>query len=372
MRAIVVAVVAAAMLGFPSSSALSVVPPPDEPPNPDKDVLMVYVNNIENLMEPDSPIGQGGSASQCRGEWTDLIYHMTRYGPPDLFLVQQVDANQVDELVTTMNTLLLSTSVPVSDRYKAVKAENNPEETQEPCPAKSGQTNAIIYLAKRLSLVTNFSWQVRADMNGDGACPANELNESDRTRAVFAKFTDRLTTGSGRTVAAVSIHWPKGDKGRPCADENAIFTSDQLKTSSSSLQIWGGDANVSDLDTSNSWRSWYQNTVNGDLSGSLKFRDAIYDHCKGSTDGSQTQIKNCAQSQNWTASGPDERYDFLFGRIGSSTKPFVNYENTVTFNEADEDAALYLDPPDEQHYGLDYSLHRAVRARIHYCTTDSC
>lgn len=356
MRHLSVAVLAAALLGFPASATASV--------NNNTGFLQVFTNNIENLMTETSE----GPADDCKGEWTDLIYYMEQWETPDLFLVQQVNVDQLAELVDKMNNELLP-GAPVADQYAGLIATTNISPDSDPlCDAKEFQTNAIIYRKGRLSLLTGSvtTWQPKRDSNGNGTCGVNDaLNTASRTLTIAAKFTDRLDTT--RTVSAASIHWPiQENGGLPCAADNATRVANELSTLGGSLRIWGGDANVADLDSSNVWRTWYDDTVNGDLGGTLNYRDVIWDHCEESTDGTPSEIKNCTGTVNWTASGPNKRWDFLFARRSSTGLPFIGNEATVTFNQADDAA------PQPNNTGLDYSNHRAVHARVWYCTTNSC
>ncbi|MGH3646773.1 MAG: hypothetical protein ACRDTM_06320 [Micromonosporaceae bacterium] len=298
--------------------------------------LQVYANNVENLETVNA---------YCPGDWQDLVYYMKGYETsPDLFLVQQV-ANRAE-----LNTLVSAMTDRLAGVYAGVLAVSQPERMNSPCGSeKAYQTNAIIYRTGRFNLVSTSTWQSDAQTSSGGC--AN--NSQDRTINLRARLWDKI---AGKYVTAASIHWPTSAMdGPPCASENAREAAAAVSASGGSLLIWGGDANITDQ-SSGSWRSWYTR-ANGDLGGSLGYRDALYDHCRESS----SNVKSCLLD-NWTISG-SRRIDFLFARKGSGGMPFTGAEHTVTFNEGD---AADIEFTGNDRTDRDYSDHRAVRARIHY------
>jgi len=313
--------------------------------NPNAKYLQVYDNNVENLLT---------AAETCAGDWQDLIHYMvSQSNAPDLFLVQQVDEAKLKTLVAKMEDLLgLDYAWVISNRLAG--------DTIEKCNGeKQVQRNAIIYRTGRLAPVSGstVSWQSRSEVGG--SCV---LNDQDRTVAVRMTFNDKLNTG--KTVTAASLHWATAaSDGPPCAEINATEAAAQVAKPNSSLTIMGGDTNITDLNTSNGWRPWYSK-INGDLGGSLGFRDVIYDDCRETTDGSANAIKACLP---WTLVDTDRRIDFLFGKLPGGKLPFIGSEHTITFNEGD---AAHKDQTGTDDASLNYSEHRAVMARIHYNTTN--
>jgi hypothetical protein len=314
--------------------------------NPNAKFLQVYDNNVENLLT---------SGATCPGDWQDLIYYMaTQPYAPDLFLVQQISPAELATLLGRLDSQFqlnyggIISDLKVGDKIGKCNGE------------KPVQQNAIIYRTGRLSPVADstVSWQSKHEV--DSACVAND---QDRTVGVRTTFTDLLNTG--KTVTAASVHWATdASTGPPCATTNATEAAAQLAKPGSNLTIMAGDANITDLNSSNEWRPWYAK-MNGDLGGSLGYRDAIYDDCRENTDGTAAAIKACLP---WTLVDTDRRIDFLFGRLANGTQPYVGSEHTITFNEGDA-ADLALTGSDRADLG--YSDHRAVTARIHYKTTNS-
>jgi len=325
-------------VGAASASAAAV--------NPNAKYLQVYDNNVENLLT---------AAETCAGDWQDLIYYMAgQTYAPDLFLVQQVSPAEITTLVAKMNALLPSD-------YSWVMSSPLAGDTIQKCEGeKQTQQNGIIYRMDRLSPVagTTVSWQSRHEV--DGACV---LNDQDRTVGIRKTFTDLLNPG--KTVTAASVHWATAaSDGPPCAEINATEAAAQLAAPGSNLMVMAGDTNITDLNASNGWRPWYSK-INGDLDGSLGYRDVMYDNCREDTDGSASAIKACLP---WTLVDTDRRIDFMFGKLSGGRLPFVGSEHTITFNEGD---AADLAQTGSDNADLSYSEHRAVMARIHYNTTNT-
>lgn len=313
-------------------------------PNNNPEFLQVYVNNVENLER----VNDG-----CPGDWQDLIYYLTlQEFRPDIFLVQQIsDQAQLDEYTSRLSS-------EFGETYAGVIAEEMPDEQNSPCGAqKAHQTNAVIYRTRRFTLISDPDastkrWQSQAH-DGDSCVNNNQA----RTRNVKAMLHDEV---ADRDVTVASIHWPtRRDNwdGPRCAESNAREATVELLEDGygGELLIFAGDANITDA-ASGAFRPWYRG-LNGDLGGSLGYRDAIYDHCADSGG----PIDECL-ADNWTISG-DRRIDFVFARRGDGSRPQMTDGHTVTFNEGDA-ADLEVTGTDRQ--DRSYSDHRAVRVRVHY------
>lgn len=302
--------------------------------NTNANFLQVYVNNVENLQVP---------GAHCPGDWKDLIHYMRSYAvAPDLFLVQQVSNRaELDVLIGQMEDWL-------PGDYDGVMADPSPAPGRFACNGeKDRQTNAIIWRKGRLDLMDTARWQSLDEINDSGRC--NE-NTQPRTLNIRAKFRDRL---NDKLITVASVHWPTlhSGGGVDCATENANKLAQEMDGWDTSLRIWGGDTNITELNESNDWRAWYQQ-MNGDRGGRHGYRDAVYDLCSAGAD----PLKPCLHDN--PTIGNDKRIDYLFARKPSGM-PNVTAAHTVTFNEAD---AASTDP----NPGLNYSDHRAVRARIYY------
>lgn len=302
--------------------------------NTNPNFLQVYVNNVENLQLP---------GAECPGDWKDLIHYMRSYSTaPDLFIVQQVsDRDELDVLIGQMEARL-------PGNYGGVIADPSPAKGTFPCDGeKARQTNAIIWRKGRLELLDSARWQSLDEIKDSGKC---DENTQPRTLNIRAKFRDKL---NDKLITVASVHWPtpKSGGGVVCATENANRLAQAMDSWDTSLRIWGGDTNVTDLNESNGWRAWYER-MNGDRGGKHGYRDAIYDLCSAGND----PIKPCLHDN--ATIGKDKRIDYLFARKQNGM-PKVTAAHTVTFNEADAAS-------DDPHPNLNYSDHRAVRARIYY------
>jgi hypothetical protein len=297
--------------------------------------LMVYNVNYENLPTPNE---------QCAGDWQDLVYSMkAQTYSPDVIIVHQMSgAAQAAQLARFVEDTL-------PGQYASIVAEANPSPMNSPCgPAKDYQTNAIIYRTGRLQPVTGTkeTWQVYKGANG--ACVRN--NQS-RSIGVRMAFTDLI---NGKTVVLGSAHWPTMQDGPAsdpsCAEQNLQLTDARMRdVSGAHLRIWGVDANESDHG-SNGYRDWYKQAM-AQLPSALDYawNDPIYEACAGG--------RSCLED-NWSG-GAGGRIDFLFFNAAAS----ASQGHTVTYNEGDA-AALQFTGADRE--DLNYSGHRAQRARIHY------
>lgn len=312
-------------------------------PNNDPGFLQVYDANVENLPTVDL---------QCPGDWQDLVYYMQlQQYRPDIYVVQQI-SNQ-----TQLNELTQRLSTDFGEKYSGVIAEADPAMGPQQCgPPKYYQTNAIIYRTARLELTLSAdrTWQAQAQ-DSSGNCPNNT---QARTKAVKAMFHDKI---ANKDLTVASLHWPTAaSDGPPCANQNAAEVSTEMTEDGygGSLQIAAGDLNYTDTATSGGtdYRTWYK-SMNGDLGGAYRFRDAVYAGCAASGDPLGTCLAG-----NWTISGT-RRIDFLFARRADGTMPAISAQHTPTFDEGDAaDVTLTGDDRADRNY----SDHRAVTARVHY------
>ncbi|NGN65491.1 hypothetical protein G5C51_16500 [Streptomyces sp. A7024] len=308
-------------------------------PNNDPAFLQAYVNNVENL----PTVGL-----QCPGDWQDLVHYMKlQTYRPDVFVMQQI-SNQ-----TQLNSYTARLSQEFGETYRAVIAEPSPAAMNSPCGApKDHQTNAVIYRTGRFDLKSDPNaetkrWQAQSDESGSCA-----NNDQARTKAVKVRLHDKA---ANKDVTVASVHWPTAASGGPaCAESNAAEAAAELTQDGygGSLLIFGGDANITDLDGA-AYRGWYAKT-NGDLGGSRGYRDGVYAACAGD--------KACL-AKNWTLSGTSRRIDFLFARKGAGGLPATSDAHTVTWDEGDA-ADKQLTGDDRA--DMNYSDHRAVRVRVHY------
>jgi hypothetical protein len=304
--------------------------------NTEPGFLVVYNVNYENLPNP--------SEDPCPGDWQDLIYYMKdQTYSPDVFIVHQMSgAGQAANLAQYMQENL-------PGLYDYVIAEANPDPQASPCgEPKRYQTNAIIYRTGRLEPIagTKDTWQ--ADKGANGACV---LNGQSRSIGVRMAFRDRIT---GKKVILGSTHWPT-DQGGPgsdpgCAEVNIKRTDAKVRgTGTADLIIWGVDSNESDRNSSGDYKQWY-NQANSQVPSTVNYgwNDPIYELCNGG--------QGCL-NDNWTGGGGG-RIDFLFFNSAARSSS----QHTVTYDEGDA-ADRKLTGEDNP---LNYSGHRAVRARIHY------
>lgn len=330
----------------------------DAKPNDAREFLQVYDANVENLPTPDE-----SSPAECAGDWHDLLYYMrTQELKPDLYLVQQLNnQDQLDLLLKRMETHF-------GEKYAGVLAEPNPDATTGgACNTyKKRQTNAVIWRTDRLSLVKSQApgnrWRAQAE---DGTDCVNSTQP--RTMAVKALLHDRV---SGRTVTAASFHWPTMDKGEGCARSNIGELSNELTEDgydtdpthgATDLYVAGGDTNAHDLGEGGApdgeASPWYA-AANGDLNGSLGFRDAVWAGCATTAD------PLACRTSKWTFQGKTKRrIDYVLGRGAGGEPPRITNAVVPTFQDGnDADDALSEDGDNP----LGYSDHHAVGARVHY------
>jgi hypothetical protein len=253
----------------------------------------------------------------------------------------------------------------LSGTYAGVIADPAPSKelvTKACGDEKLFQTNAIIYRVERFQLLRSSAWHSDSDhdpRNGVVECKNN--SDQDRTLNVRAKLYDKV---ADKALTVASVHWPSGRQAGPaCAVKNVLEADARIgaKGYGGALRIFGGDLNISDLTRSGKYRNWYD-YANGDIGAHRhNYRDAIFDDCTERAGG----VKKCLRG-NWTFNhegpGKTRRIDFLFAQTGNGKRPKVGAEATVTFDAADE-AGNHVTGSDNK---LNYSEHRAIRARVHY------
>jgi hypothetical protein len=317
--------------------------------NNDSSMVVAYTINYENLMTP---------SESCKGEYQDLIYWMRdQTYVPDFIIVQQVSGQtQADALASTISGALFAT-------YKAIVAVSSPSSMNSNCPGeKDYQTNAILYRGAFTPSGSKVAFQTYQTVSG-----SEVLNTQDRTISVVQKFID---SRNGKTVSVASTHWVSESSG---GTPNSALRSmkevrNRLSTSAGSLQIWGGDTNMSDLmdatSSASAFRDWYQ-AANGAVASAAgdgtkyAFRDAAYTACSGD--------KAClVASHNTFYTGTNRRIDFLMATKGASMPTMSNNAGkpwTVPFGSAGVARQLYTGADDP---ALNYSEHRSVSAYIYY------
>lgn len=342
--------------------------------NDNADFVQVYVNNIENRQEV-----VDRDADECEeSDWKDLLAYMQeREYMPDIFLVQQVSGSKdVKDLRNEMNNTFEGAG------YQYVIADGDPGPMDgSPCPEKDKQTNAIIYRTTRFTVEAQKTWPSYSR----AGC---EENLQARTENVLAVLDDRR---ADENITVASLHWPSGRAGGHedgCVEKNLRESDEEIRAAStgSLLRIFGGDLNISDMEGDGDYRPWYSE-ANGDVDPTgLRYRDAIYDYCRErALLPIEPLVKVCLRS-NWTfdhGSGDTRRIDFLFAQARDPRGerlpllPLTGAAATVSFDAADRADGENPDNPDDEEAKRDYSEHRAILARIHYCNapivgTDLC
>ncbi len=324
--------------------------------NDDPSKILVYTSNLENLAKAEVAAGDPAS---CRGDWQDLLFFMAAsQHAPDVILLQQITdkAELEDKVIAKLHALL-------GEEYGAIIAEAAPAYWgAADCSAKHYQTNAILYRKSRFGYVdgTKKTWRSRAADAG-GSCA---VTSASRYVNVAAKLADRLRPFKGgfAELAVGSVHWPVVDG---CGVTNANEADAVMASySGAQLRVFGGDMNLPELVepkvAGSGYRPWYRHT-NGALGepGNLGWVDPVYAGCVGSGDVDGCLIGNATMRFG-------SRYDFLFAKYkpAYADKLVVSSEpHTVSFAEAgDADRALTGSDNGE----LSYSMHRAVRAFIHW------
>ena len=283
--------------------------------NSSPDYLVVYNNNIENMLP----------AADCEGgDWNKLFrYIKAQAKSPDIFVVQQIsNAAQLKALTTRMTNELAGT-------YAGVIAIASPGSMgyNGYCGGKKNQqTNAVIYRTDRFTYEATTRWRSDAPDNwkaGTGGC--RNLDDTptsqDRVHNVAVRLYDRVAK---QRVTAASIHWPTNSWfGPKCAAENMKEANSAVDSLGGTLKIVAGDAN-----TSKGTEGWWNDARD------FGFRDPIAETCPSS---------GCPDS---TSTLGKRRIDFLLVKSGHG------FSGAKTIGESST--------------GGKYSDHRALRANVYY------
>ena len=278
--------------------------------NNSPDFLVVYNNNIENLVT-------------CTGNhWDKLFaYVKAQSKTPDIFIVQQIsNAAQLKALYTRMTNELAGS-------YTGVIAIANPGSMGYPegtCAAnKNRQTNAVIYRTDRFTYEATTRWRSDAPKNKTGACQnlVPTSSSQDRVENVAIRLYDKVAK---QRVTAAAIHWPTGTWAGPdCADENMREANAAVDSLGGTLKIVAGDAN-----TSKGSQGWWNDAI------ADGFRDPIAETCPSS---------GCPDSTSTLGS---RRIDYMLVKGGHG------FSGAKTISESST--------------GGKYSDHRALRANVKY------
>lgn len=282
--------------------------------NNDPDFLIVYNNNVENLLP----------ASCGEGDWNRLFtYIKAQTKSPDIFTVQQIsDTGQLNALVARMTAELAGT-------YAGVIAIGDPGSmgyTSTCGKLKNEQTNAVIYRTDRFTYEDVTRWRSDAPDNwnkGTGGCKNldDTPTSQDRVENVAVRLYDKVAK---QRVTVASIHWPTNTWfGPKCAAENMKEADDAVDRLGGTLKIVAGDAN-----TTKGTAGWWNDAID------LGFRDPIAETCPAS---------GCPDS---TSTNGTRRIDFMLVKSGHG------FTGARTIQESST--------------GGKYSAHRALRANVLY------
>lgn len=282
--------------------------------NTSPDYLVVYNNNIENML----PVSCDG------GDWNRLFdYVKAQSTSPDIFTTQQIaNDTQLDALTARMTRELAGTYAGVI----AIASPGSMGYTGTCGTLKNQQTNAIIYRTDRFTAEAVTRWRSDAPEDwdeGTGGC--RNLDDTptsqDRVENVALRLHDRVAE---KDVTVASIHWPTNSwHGPECADENMRETSAAVDTLGAALKIVAGDAN-----TTKGTRGWWNDAIDDG------FRDPIAETCPSS---------GCPDSTSTLGS---RRIDFMLVKGGQGFSGATTISETAT--------------------GGKYSDHRALRADVFY------
>ncbi|OXM56146.1 hypothetical protein CFP71_15115 [Amycolatopsis thailandensis] len=283
--------------------------------NSSRDHLVVYDNNIENMLP----------ASCADGYLYDRFITYLKKQPvsPDIFTVQQIsDIGQLNAF-----TRRLSDELPGTYAGKVAIAEPGSMGYTSTCgKMKNQQTNAVIYRSDRLVYEDATRWRSDAPSNpekGTGECRnlTPTKTSQDRVHNIAVRLHDKL---ADKDVTIASIHWPTGTwHGPDCAGENISEANQAVDRLGGTLRIVAGDTNAT------TGRAGWWNKARG-----YGFRDPISEKCGG---------RVCTKADNTFGA---HRIDFLLAKGGGG---FTGV-GTVT----------------EAMTGGKYSQHRAVTARVKY------
>lgn len=283
--------------------------------NPNVKSLLVYDNNIENMVKKDG----------CEAPNFDHLISYMKKQPrtPDVLTVQQISNTK------QLNALTERLTKELPGGFAGKIAIGNPGSmgyTGSCSKLKNQQTNAVIYRTGRLTPEKTTTWRSDAPENptaGTGPCRNLTPTETsqDRVENIAVRFKD---IQAKTTVSVASIHWAtKKWHGPDCAAENMREADKALDGLGGSLKIFGGDANATPGQD-----GWWND------GGDYGYRDPIAEKC-----GSP----HCSDKYNTT---DKRRIDYILAKSGHG---FSNVEN-ISWSMA----------------GGKYSDHRAVTAYVKY------
>jgi hypothetical protein len=278
------------------------------------DHLVVYNNNLENLLPP----------SCGEGDWNKLLaYIKAQSSSPDIFTVQQISNT------AQLNALTARLTAELPGTYAGVIAIGNPGSmgyTGSCSKLKNQQTNAVIYRTDRFALEATVRWRSDApDDWADGTGGCKNLDDTptsqDRVENVAVRLFDNV---AHQQVTVASIHWPTGHwHGPDCAAENISEANNAVDNLGGTLKIIAGDAN-----TTKGTAGWWADAID------LGFRDPIAETCPAS---------GCPDS---TSTVNTHRIDYMLVKSGHG------FTSAKTISESST--------------GGKYSGHRALRANVKY------
>lgn len=277
--------------------------------NTDPNRLVVYTNNIENMIF----------------DWNDLVHAMEQ-APlrPDVVLLQQVTSKaELDRLANFM-------SLRLGADYDGLVAQNRPDDLRwgrEVSPRPT-VTTGIIYRTARFDVVRQHSWMPfgRGFKNQPKTCDVRANNSGYETLRV--KLHDKLADEDIVAVSTRQWTWhactsknmrelvegnDRGDDAHPGLGTRAA------------LHIVAGDFNDRVFDSHGNYRCWYRE-LNGSLGKGAStcsatdwgFTDPLYEACNGD--------KACVRRR----AGIDD----IFVRRSDGQKARTSHFDVITFDEA--------------------------------------
>lgn len=317
--------------------------------NGDPDRLVVYTNNVENMLF----------------DWKDLVHFMGEEPlRPDLFLVQQVTSkDELDRLGAFMTKRL-------GVRYTGVVAQNRPDDRrfQAQIVPRPTVTTGVIFRAGRFELLDRDTWMPfgRGFESQPQTCDARSNHSG--YESIRVKLFDKVAK---KNVLAVSLrHWTW----HPCSTKNA-FEIVQGKDSGpnahgglgsgAALHLVAGDFNDRALEGDGDYACWYRE-MNGALgkdgcsTGTMAgFTDPLFTACAGE--------KRCVRNRGGI--------DHIFVRRSDGKPVRTSHFGVISPADAHRasvqstggDAASNLRPRDGYNdQGAGYSQHRARKAYVFY------
>lgn len=307
--------------------------------NRDPDRLVVWSNNIENMIF----------------DWRDLVYAMEEDElRPDIFLVQQMtDRAEMDQLTSFMSARL-------GVDYTGVVARAHPRDHrfQGQVIPRPTVTTGIVFRTARFDLVgrdTFMPWG-SGFRNDPGRCDVRADHTGYETLRV--KLFDKR---ADKNVAVVSLrHWTF----HPCSSKNVRELSRRLG-GGAALQIAGGDFNDQPFEKDGSYACWYRemNRSIGEKrcanDDDLGFTDPLFIACRGD--------RACMHNKSGIDSIFVRRPDGLPARADHYDRITFDEAHRASVGETGGDGRSNTEARDGFHdAGPSYSQHTARRAYVYY------